>query len=255
MQTPKEKYVADIAAGEHLKDIFALAEKNMARKRDGSPFLTLVLADRTGRIRGVVWDNVAHISAAAKTGDFVSVDAAASEYQGKLQLVVKTMAAVAPESVVSADFLPATTRDIDQMFERLRTLTDSITAPALKSLMSAFWEDDAFVRQFKQAPAAKMMHHAYIGGLLEHTLSMALLADRIAGHYGGVDRDLLVVGAVLHDIGKVRELTYSQHIDYTDEGRLLSHLVIGLEMACTRPSRRKSLILSDCRFPVGVRPT
>ena len=116
------------------------------------------------------------------------------------------------------------------MFIRLNALTDTIASPDLKSLMDAFWSDAQFVEMFKQAPAAKKMHHAYVGGLLEHTLSMALLADKVAGHYGGVDRDLLLVGAVLHDVGKVRELSYHHNIDYTDEGRLLSHIVIGIQM-------------------------
>jgi 3'-5' exoribonuclease len=96
--------------------------------------------------------------------------------------------------------------------------------------MDAFWNDGQLVQLFKQAPAAKKMHHAYLGGLVEHTLSMALLADKVAGHYSGVDRDLLIVGAIFHDIGKVRELTYDASIDYTDEGRLLSHITIGLEI-------------------------
>ena len=140
------------------------------------------------------------------------------------------MSAVPQDAVSPDDFLPTTSRDVDQMFERLKALTETIAAPALKALMNAFWEDDALVRAFKRAPAAKMMHHAYIGGLLQHTLSMALLAEKIAGHYVGVDRDLLIVGAIVHDIGKIRELAYGHNIDYTDEGRLLSHIVIGLEI-------------------------
>ena len=230
LMTAKNKYVADIVAGETFQDIFVLAEKSMAHKRDGNPFLTVALADKSGQIRGVVWDDVATAASAAVTGDYVFVKAAASEYRGTLQLVVKSIQAVPIEGVSPADFLPSTKRDVDQMFTRLKALTDSIRAPELKALMDAFWNDAEFTRLFQQAPAAKQMHHAYVGGLLEHTLSMALLADKVAGHYGGVDRDLLLVGVVLHDVGKVRELSFSRSIDYTDEGRLLSHIVIGVQM-------------------------
>jgi 3'-5' exoribonuclease len=116
------------------------------------------------------------------------------------------------------------------MFQRLVKITESLTTPYLKKLFDAFWKDKEFVRKFKTAPAAKKMHHAYIGGLLEHTLSMTSLADKVAGHYSGIDRDLLVSGAVLHDIGKIDEFEYQFKIDYTDEGRLLNHIVIGIKM-------------------------
>ncbi len=232
-----KKYVTDIRAGEIVNAVFSLAEKRMAHKRDGNPFLNITLADKTGQIKGVVWDNVAQMSDAAATGDFVQITATAGEYRGGLQLVVKSLAPVPVENVAPDDFLPTCSRDVDQMFLRLKAVVDTISTPCLAELMTAFWEDDLFVQRFKRAPAAKMMHHAYLGGLLEHTLSMALLADKIAGHYSGIDRDLLLVGAVLHDVGKVRELSYQHRIDYTDEGRLLSHIAIGLEMVETQISR------------------
>jgi 3'-5' exoribonuclease len=230
MDKAKKKFISDISAGDSVSDVFALAEKSMAHKRDGNPFLNVVLADNSGQIKGVVWDNVAQIAAAANAGDFVRVTAQAGEYRGMLQLVVKSMSAVPASDVAPEDFLPASTRDADKMFERLKALTDSIASPSLRSLMDACWDDADLVRRFKRAPAAKRMHHAYLGGLIEHTLSMAMLADKVAGHYAGVDRDLLIVGAVLHDMGKIRELAYDMTIDYTDEGRLLSHIAIGLEI-------------------------
>jgi 3'-5' exoribonuclease len=230
MEKAKKKFVSDIAAGDGISDVFVLAEKSMAHKRDGNPFLTVVLADNSGRIKGVVWDNVTRVAAAANAGDFVRIDAQAGEYRGTLQLVIRSISAVPAIEVTPEDFLPASTRDADKMFERLRALTDTIVSPGLRSLMDACWKDADLVRRFKLAPAAKKMHHAYLGGLIEHTLSMALLADKVAGHYGGVDRDLLIVGAVLHDMGKIRELAYDVAIDYTDEGRLISHIAIGLEL-------------------------
>jgi 3'-5' exoribonuclease len=230
MDKAKKKFISDISAGDSVSDVFALAEKSMAHKRDGNPFLNVVLADNSGRIKGVVWDNVAQIASAANQGDFVRVTAQAGEYRGMIQLVVKSISSVPAADVAPEDFLPASTRDADKMFERLKSLTDSIASPGLRSLIEACWEDADLVRRFKRAPAAKKMHHAYLGGLIEHTLSMATLADKVAGHYAGVDRDLLIVGAVLHDMGKIRELAYDMTIDYTDEGRLLSHIAIGLEI-------------------------
>jgi 3'-5' exoribonuclease len=226
----KKKFVSDIMAGDGVTDIFMLAEKSMAHKRDGNPFLNLTLADKTGQIKGVVWDNAAQIASSANAGEFVRIQASAGEYRGTLQLVVKSLSKVPADILSADDFLPASTRNVNKMFDRLRALTDTITSKYLHALMDAFWNDADLVRLFKRAPAAKKMHHAYLGGLIEHTLSMSLLADKVAGHYSGVDRDLLIVGAVLHDIGKIRELTYDVNIDYTDEGRLLSHIAIGLEI-------------------------
>jgi 3'-5' exoribonuclease len=226
----KNKFVTGIAPGDPIEEIFVLADRTMNRKRDGNPFLSVTLADKSGQIKAVVWDDVEKIAPVVKTGDFVRVSALAGEYRGDMQLVIKSMTVVPPESVELSDFLPSTARNVEQMFERLKALTDGVGSAPLKALMDAFWQDRDFVRRFKRAPAAKKMHHAYLGGLLEHTLSMAVLVDKVAGHYSGIDRDLLMVGAVLHDVGKVRELSCHTSIDYTDEGRLLSHIIIGLEM-------------------------
>jgi 3'-5' exoribonuclease len=234
MAESKMTFVTDIGAGDKIDDIFVLAEKNMAHKRDGNPFLNLTIADKSGRIKGVVWDNVPRIAAAVRAGDYVRVHATVGEYRGACQLVIKSVAPVAADQVAPEDFLPASGRDVNQMFGRLKAVTDTLSDSHLHALMKAFWQDPDIVDQFKRAPAAKKMHHAYIGGLLEHTLSMAMLADKVAGHYSGVDRDLLIVGAVLHDIGKLRELCYHNTIDYTDEGRLLSHIPIGIEMVNTK---------------------
>lgn len=230
MENEKKKYIAEILAGELIEDVFVLADKSVNRKRDGNIFITVTLSDKSGQIKGVVWDNVEKAAAAANKGDFVRICASAGEYRGGLQLVIQSIAGVRPEAVDPSDFLPTCARNVDQMFARLQMLTDNISSVSLKALMTAFWSDAEFVRSFKRCPAAKKMHHAYLGGLLEHSLSMAVLVDKVAAHYGGIDRDLLLVGAVLHDIGKVRELSCNTCIDYTSEGRLLSHIIIGLEL-------------------------
>jgi 3'-5' exoribonuclease len=224
----KQIFIGDIRAGDGVEDVFVLAQKSMAQKRDGGNFLQIELSDKSGSLKGVLWDQVETTAAQVSAGDLVRVAGTVSEYRGALQIVVRTMVPVEAETVDPSDFLPTTGRDIDKMFLRLVQLGATIESKPLRKLLDRFWEDEAFVRGFKNAPAAKKMHHAYIGGLLEHTLSMALLADRVAGHYSGVDRDLLLAGAILHDIGKVREFDFKYRIDYSDEGRLLSHIVIGV---------------------------
>ncbi|MGD2028789.1 MAG: HD domain-containing protein, partial [Desulfobacterales bacterium] len=170
------------------------------------------------------------ITAGVTSGDFVCIKGTVNEYKGTLQLVIKKMKAFSADEVDPADFLPMTRRNIEDMFDRILKITASIETVYFRQLIQAFLNDENFVREFKIAPAAKKMHHAYIGGLLEHTLSMASLADKIAGHYSGIDRDLLIAGAILHDIGKTKEFEYQFRIDYSDQGRLLNHIVIGIEM-------------------------
>jgi 3'-5' exoribonuclease len=227
---PKSQYVSSLKPGETVDDVFVLSEKSMSQKKDGKNYLNLTFMDRTGTLRGVLWENVDDTVDRISAGDYVQVKGSVSEYRGTLQLVVRAVIRSAAENVEPADFLPVTTRNIDTMFEKLLQITDTLKTPCFHDLFKLFWADAEMVRLFKAAPAAKKMHHAYIGGLLEHTLSMAILVDRLAGHYTGVDRDLLLTGAILHDIGKIREFEFTSHIDYTSEGRLLSHIVIGLQI-------------------------
>jgi 3'-5' exoribonuclease len=226
----KQIYVNQIQPGENVDDIFVLSEKTLARKKDGGQYLTLVLNDKTGNIKGVAWDQVDMIKENAAKGDFVRVQGTVSEYRGALQMVVKNMEVVAPNAVNTMDFLATTPRNIEKMIVQLNDIAVTIQTVYLKELLNRFFADAQWLEKFKKAPAAKMMHHAYIGGLLEHTLSLAVLVDRVAGHYSGIDRDLLMTGAILHDIGKIEEFEYAVRIDYSDAGRLVNHIVIGLEM-------------------------
>jgi len=235
----KKRFITDIRAGDRVDDIFVLSEKILSQKKDGNNFLNITLSDKTGTIKGVVWDNVDQIAAGITSGDFAHVIGSVSEYRGTLQVVIKIMEPFPSDRIDPSDFLPQTSRDIEGMFERLVKRMDSIATDYLKALIDAFFKDKEFVNKFKTAPAAKKMHHAYIGGLLEHTLSMTSLADKIAGHYSGINRDLLLSGAILHDIGKVDEFEYQFKIDYSDKGRLLNHIVIGLKMVDEKLSEIK----------------
>ncbi len=235
----KKQFITDIRTGDRVDDIFVLSEKILSQKKDGNNFLNVTLSDKTGTIKGVVWDHVDQIAADVTSGDFVHVIGGVSDYRGTLQVVIKIMEPFPSDRIDPSDFLPQTSRDIEGMFKRLVKRMDSITTDYLKALIDAFFKDKEFVNKFKTAPAAKKMHHAYIGGLLEHTLSMTSLADKIAGHYSGIDRDLLIAGAILHDIGKVDEFEYQSKIDYSDKGRLLNHIVIGLKMVDEKLSEIK----------------
>jgi len=226
----KQTFVDMLKAGQFVDDIFVGQDKQLAHKRNGEPYLTLNIADRSGNMKAVVWDNVEAVSRDFVSGDFVKVAGNVSQYKDKLQLVVQHLKPVNPNDIDTRDFLPAVDRDVDQMFDRLMQTTKSVQNAHLSALLDAFFQDEAFVALFKKAPAAKKMHHAYLGGLLEHTLSIACLIQAVTNHYKGVDRELLLTGGVLHDIGKVYEFTYEKHIDYSDSGRLLNHIVLGVEM-------------------------
>jgi len=226
----KKQFIAEMKPGDSINDIFVLAEKKVSQKKDGNNFLNVTFSDKTGTIKGVIWDNVDQIINSITSGNFVHIRANVSEYNGAPQLIVRKLTAHSVESVDPSDFLPASGHDTDMMYDRLLKVTTAIKTVCYQKLLEAFLNDAEFVIKFKTAPAAKMMHHAYLGGLIEHTLSMALLAEKIAGHYTGIDTDLLITGAILHDIGKIREFNYEVSIDYSDEGRLLNHIVIGIEM-------------------------
>ena len=230
----KKTFVKTIKAGQAVDDIFVARDKQLAFKKDGDPYLTLSLVDRSGGMKAVAWDNVQAMSKAFAAGDYVRVNGNAVEYRETLQLVVRHLERLDPADVDVRDFLPTTERDTDQMLDRLIQISKTVENQHLSRLLAAFFRDKTFVELFKTAPAAKKMHHAYLGGLLEHTLSIARLIQAIAGHYKGIDKDLLLTGGILHDIGKVYEFSYETHIDYSDAGRLLNHIVIGVEMLETK---------------------
>jgi 3'-5' exoribonuclease len=226
----KKKFVNELTLAETVDDIFLLKEKSLVRKKDGEFFLSMVLTDKTGTINAVAWEQVDRLKSQASSGDFVRVQGTVGEYKASRQISVRALELVAKDQIQSVDFLPTTRRNIGQMFDRLKKISETIETAHFRQLMELFWEDVGFVEKFTQAPAAKKMHHAYLGGLLEHTLSLALLAEKVADHYGGIDRDLLLTGVMLHDIGKITEFDYERLIDYSDEGRLISHIVIGLDL-------------------------
>ncbi len=226
----KDIYVNDIKERDRVQTAFLVREKITAMAKNGKPYLTLKLMDRTGEVEGRVWDRVDEWSRLFDSDDFIRIDAKASVYMGKMQLVVQHLEKLPDEAIDLGDFLPVTSRSQEQMRQELDAVLASLTNPYIEALLRAFFDDPEFFARYRQAPAAKSMHHAYLGGLLEHSLAIVALADDVARRYPAIDRDLLISGALLHDVGKVVELTFSRSIGYSDEGKLVGHIVIGVQM-------------------------
>jgi len=226
----KKIFVEQIREREWIDSPFLVRDKIMAMAKNGKPYMTLKLVDRTGEVEGRVWDRVDEFGERFCKDDFIRVQGKASIYLGKMQLVVQDLDRLGEGVVDLADYLPVASRSTDELVAELKARVDSLTDPHLSRLLAAFLDDAAFLQRFATAPAAKTMHHVYLGGLLEHSLAVADLADEVSRRYPGIQRDLLVVGALLHDIGKVGELCYERTFDYTDEGKLIGHIVMGVEM-------------------------
>ncbi|QXE93004.1 HD domain-containing protein [Geomonas subterranea] len=232
-----KKTVAEIKDRDIVEAVFLVKEKIVAMAKNGKPYLTLKLMDKTGEVDAKIWDNADQVGSLFDRNDFLAVKGKASVYLGKMQLIVSELKRVPEESVQLADFLPETASDIEAMVAQLHALVASLTDPDLARLLRSFFEDPELLAQYRTAPAAKGMHHVYLGGLLEHSLAVAKLVDAMVPLYQGLNRDLLVAGALLHDIGKVREMTYLRCFDYSDEGKLIGHITIGVEMLQERIAR------------------
>ncbi|HKL48939.1 MAG TPA: HD domain-containing protein [Desulfuromonadales bacterium] len=226
----KRIYVENISERDLVESPFLVRSKTTAMAKNGKPYLTLKLMDKTGEVEGRVWDRVDEFSSRFDKDDFIHVRAKASVYMGKMQLIVQDLRRVEDTEVEIGDFLPVSEQAVGDMIAQLRSMIESMENRHLKALMEAFLDDEQFLAMFSRAPAAKGMHHAYLGGLLEHSLAVASLAHDISGRYADIDRDLLITGALLHDVGKVAELCYDRGFDYTDAGKLLGHIVMGVEM-------------------------
>ena len=226
----KQVFVEHIRERDQIESIFLVRDKINAMAKNGKPYMTLRLMDRSGEVEARVWDQVDQLSCQFERDDFVMVTAKASVYLGKMQLVVQDLRRIDENQVDLSDFLPVTRRDLQQMRQELDQLLDSLSDPHIEALLRAFFDDPEFFARYRQAPAAKGMHHVYLGGLLEHSLAVAALACDISVRYPQINRDLLIAGAMLHDVGKVEELSYVRSFDYTDEGKLLGHIIIGVQM-------------------------
>ncbi|HNY41509.1 MAG TPA: OB-fold nucleic acid binding domain-containing protein [Bryobacteraceae bacterium] len=226
----KSPNVADLEPRQQITGLFLVQSKDVRQKKTGEPYLSLQLIDRTGDIDAKMWDGVAEIVDTFNRDDFVRVKGETQLYQNRLQLTVHRITKVDDREVDLADFLPASKRDLDEMMAELRGYVSEMRNPHLKSLLDAILSDARVAAAFKKAPAAKSIHHAWLGGLIEHVLSLARLAKFTSAHYTNIDADLLMTGVILHDIGKIDELNYERSFSYSSEGQLLGHMQIALRL-------------------------
>ena len=229
----KEFFVADAPRfdGETVTSYFALSQINARDKRAGDgQYLALVLSDKTGSLEARMWDEFAPVLETCAEGCYVKVLGQVSKYQNKFQITVTRMRLAAASEIDTADFVPTTRFNIDEMWAELRGYVDALQNQDLRRLIVSFLDDPQIGTAYREAPAAKMLHHAWIGGLLEHVLTLVRVCRAAAPFYPEVDPDLLVTGAILHDIGKVRELSWGSTFSYTVEGQMIGHISIAVGM-------------------------
>lgn len=226
----KEHYVKDLVPNEKIVSFFLVQTKEVRyKKTSGDPFLSLTLCDATGRIESKMWDNVEEVMDTFDRDDFVKVKAAVQLYRDQPQLVIQKIRKAEESELDLGDFVPHTGRDIDEMVAELRTAIEAFENEHLKALCLAFLDDPDIGGRLRRAPAAKALHHATVGGLLEHVCSLMKLARLVSSNYDFVDAELVQTGVLLHDLGKLDELTYERAFGYSSEGQLLGHITICIQ--------------------------
>ncbi|MCL2005852.1 MAG: HD domain-containing protein [Planctomycetaceae bacterium] len=224
------RFINQLKENEKVSEVYVISEKQLRPNKKGNLYLQFNLSDRTGTITGFIWDVSDAAAFNFENGDYIRIDGATQRFQGNLQFIAKSLTKVDADSVDPAEFVRLQLIDIAKMQNRLRELLRSITDPSLRNLADCFSIDDEFIDQFSRAPAGIKLHHAYPGGLLEHSLQMMETVVRLAELYPVLNRDLLLMGAFLHDIGKTQELAFGNEMYYTDTGQLLGHPFLGAEM-------------------------
>ena len=244
----KEHFIADFAAHENetLVTYYAAAQKQVRSTKSGSVYLAVTLCDSTGQVDARMWDNVQQAASQFDQGDIVKVQAQVCRFDTKLQLKIDKIRRAAENEYDLGDFLPKTAKNVDEMWAELDRYVESFRDPHLKALMRSFLDDPEIAGALRQSPAAKTLHHAWLGGLLEHIVSLLGICDLAASHYKEVHRDLLLTGAMLHDIGKLQELRWGTGFEYSIEGTLVGHISIGFSLV-----DKKIALLPD--FPPALR--
>jgi 3'-5' exoribonuclease len=250
----KDIYIADLAAfdeGKIFSGFFLVLLKQQRTTKNNKPYLNLILGDKTGQLEGRVWEiSDPRIAKDFQRGDVVKARGAVSRFDERLQMKIDQLRKATPEEVDKSDLMPSTTYDVAALWRQLMASVESFTNPDLKRLLTALLTEPDLAQAYREAPAARQLHHAWLGGLLEHVVSLLALADRVAAHYPLLDRDLLLTGVILHDIGKVRELSWEIGFEYTVEGTLLGHIQMGTALVDKTidnlpdfPDRLKTLVL------------
>jgi 3'-5' exoribonuclease len=230
----KSPYVNELEPNKVITTNFLVHSKEIRQKKTGELYLSLLLGDRTGELDAKMWDNVSEVLEGFDRDDFVKVKGLIQIFHNRPQLTIHKVRRLDDSEVDYADYFPSSKRDPNEMWLVLRGEVAGMTNPHLKALVEALLDDEEVARRYRQAPAAKQIHHAYLGGLIEHVLSLAALARMTAAHYPYIDRDLLLAGVVLHDIGKIYELNYERGFSYSTEGQLIGHINIALRMVADK---------------------
>lgn len=241
------QFVAKMADGDAVEDVYLVSDKQLRANRNGNLYIQVDLRDRSGVINGRMWNAGEPLFRSFEPGDFVAVRGKVQLFQGALQLILSHIDRVESEKVELTEFLPHTEYDVGKLLVRLKESLRKIANPHLRALVECFLMDDEFVRSFSQCPAGVRNHHAFVGGLLEHVVTLLDAADKLLPLYPAVDADLVRIGVFLHDAGKVRELSYRRSFTYTDEGQLIGHIVIGVELVTEKA--RKVPELTGEPFP------
>ena len=228
----KEFFLSECSQHENklITSSFVVVSKQVKPKKSGEPYLALTLGDRTGQIEAKMWDNVEDAIGAFEQDDFLKIKGLLNKYKNRFQITIHKLRRLGESEVDYSDYLPKTTKDIGELWQTLASFVATFQNPHLKALVEAFMADPEIAEAYRNAPAAKSLHHAYIGGLLDHVVSLCRSCDLMSRNYPQVNRDLLLTGAFLHDIGKIHELTYNRSFSYTTKGQLLGHMIIELEM-------------------------
>jgi 3'-5' exoribonuclease len=228
----KEFFISECAQQENkiITSTFVVVSKQVKPKKTGEPYLALTVGDRTGQLEAKMWDNVEDAIDAFEQDDFLKIKGLINKYKNRFQLTIHKVRRLGDSEIDFADYLPKTSKNIDELWQTLNEFILSIGNPHLRTLIQSFLADPDIAQAYRNAPAAKTLHHAYIGGLLDHVVSLFRSCDLVCRNYPQINRDLLLSGAFLHDIGKIHELTYNRSFSYTTRGQLLGHMIIELEM-------------------------
>lgn len=228
------RYIEMFREGMHTSDVYLCKTKQIALTKSGKEYGNLVLQDKTGTIDGKIWDLGSPGVGSFEAMDYIQIEADVTVFQGAYQLNIRRVRKAREGEYKEEDYLPVSKKDIGKMYEELMKFVSSIKNPYLSKLALSFFGDEAFAKAFRFHSAAKSVHHGFVGGLLEHTLSVTNLCEYYASRYPMINRDLLITAAMFHDVGKLKELSVFPENDYTDDGQLLGHIMIGTEMISDR---------------------
>lgn len=247
---PERRYINQMRDAERVEGAFSIANTQQGTTRTGKPYLRALIGDKTGQVAGRMWSIEEALYRSLPTDGFIELEGETQAYQGELQIVIHNIRAIDPTPEQLRELLPASSRDPNEMFAEVKQLLGTLEHPGMVALAEVYLADEHLMDAFRTAPAAQRMHHAYLGGLIEHTLSLMNIANAICPWYPKISRDLVIMGLFLHDLGKTRELFYDKGFGYTDRGHLVGHIVEGAIMLHDKAQQLMSE--KGVRLPAGA---